>query len=83
MSRLQSKLQELHRNRSEGSVTLPNRARNKSPGTSGSRRSDDFTPDPRKDFFQCDRVGTAFMARIASKIMRQAGKALRATSRGS
>jgi hypothetical protein len=27
-----------------GSVTLPNRARNKSPGTSGSRRSDDFTP---------------------------------------
>ncbi len=29
---------------SEGSVTLPNIARNKSPGTSGSRRSDDFTP---------------------------------------
>jgi hypothetical protein len=27
-----------------GSVTLPNRARNKSPGTSGSRCSDDFTP---------------------------------------
>jgi len=27
-----------------GSVTLPNIARNKSPGTSGSRRSDDFTP---------------------------------------
>ena len=27
-----------------GSVTLPNRARNRSPGTSGSRRSDDFTP---------------------------------------
>ena len=25
-------------------VTLPNRARNKSPGTSGSRRSGDFTP---------------------------------------
>jgi hypothetical protein len=32
------------RNVIEGSVTLPNRARNKSPGTSGSRRSDDFTP---------------------------------------
>jgi len=29
---------------SVGSVALPNRARNKSPGTSGSRRSDDFTP---------------------------------------
>jgi len=28
----------------DGSVTLPNRARNKSPGTSDSRRSDDFTP---------------------------------------
>ena len=27
-----------------GSVTLPSIARNKSPGTSGSRRSDDFTP---------------------------------------
>jgi len=27
-----------------GSVTLPNRARNRSPGTSGSRRSDDFIP---------------------------------------
>ena len=27
---------------------LPNRARNKSPGTSGSRRGDDFTPRPRK-----------------------------------
>jgi hypothetical protein len=27
-----------------GSVTLPNRARNNSPGTSGSRRSDDFVP---------------------------------------
>jgi hypothetical protein len=27
-----------------GLVTLPNIARNKSPGTSGSRRSDDFTP---------------------------------------
>ena len=27
-----------------GSVTLPNIARNKSPDTSGSRRSDDFTP---------------------------------------
>jgi Transposase, Mutator family len=31
-----------------GSVMLPNRARNKSPGTSGSRRGDDFTPRPRK-----------------------------------
>ena len=28
----------------DGSVTLPNVARNKSPGASGSRRSDDFTP---------------------------------------
>jgi hypothetical protein len=28
----------------EGPVTLPNIARNKSPGTSGSRSSDDFTP---------------------------------------
>jgi len=27
---------------------LPDRARNKSPGTSGSRRGDDFTPRPRK-----------------------------------
>jgi hypothetical protein len=27
-----------------GSVTLPNRARNKSPGTSGSRSSDYLTP---------------------------------------
>ena len=29
---------------SHGSVTLPNRARNKSPGTFGSRCGDDFTP---------------------------------------
>ena len=29
---------------SVGSVALPNRARNKSPGTSGSRRCDGFTP---------------------------------------
>jgi hypothetical protein len=28
----------------EGSVTLPNSARNKSPGPLGSRRSDDFVP---------------------------------------
>jgi hypothetical protein len=30
--------------RYRGSVTLPNSARNKSPGPSGSRRSDDFVP---------------------------------------
>ena len=31
-------------NAANGSVTLPNIARNKTPGTSGSRGGDDFTP---------------------------------------
>jgi hypothetical protein len=34
----------IFRNDLRGSVTLPNIARNKSLGASGSRRSDDFTP---------------------------------------